>query len=106
MRREWDEQWDIFNGLGGTNPGLYRGRIPGRFVAYQYRSLITPPFNEVNGYLTYFSPLVRAGTIVISPPLFSLDPSTGSRCVRVSDGFTQHILWRELISPQIGRAHV
>ena len=105
MRREWVDTVDVYNGLGGTNPGLYRGTITGRIVVYQYRSLITPPFNEVIGYFTYFSNLVRAGTMVIDPPYFKLDPQTGSRVVRVSDGYEFHILWRELITPRVGGSY-
>jgi len=105
-KRAADVMLDVYNGTAGTNPNLFRGTIPARIVAYQYRSLITPPFNQIGGYITYTSPIIRAGLISIDPPFFKVNPDYGSRVEEPISGFLATILYTERITPRVGSAYL
>lgn len=77
-RAPWDHMAHVYRGSGDTVPYQFRGTISCRFVLDNKLVWFGNVFQEILGYVTYFSPLVIAGPTVVNPPVFGVDVSKAS----------------------------
>jgi len=110
MRRQFNDSVDVYNGPGAAFPGVYRGRFPCRVVNFQYRSFVSTPFNEVDGYVTHNTATIAAGIYNPVAGIFGVVLYTGSTLLIQSTGQTYTVVYQELIvksgTPTYRRAYI